>query len=79
MQGSGGWGEFNYDSRDIVSGPSIGGVGRKMLIVGPHTAAAVDDNNNHRHGGGGVVPPPFRSVPSRRMPLVDVVNIADHG
>ncbi len=57
-------GESDYDGHDVVCGPSIGGVGRRTLIVGPH-AAIVDDNNddNCRHGGGALCPPP--SGPSR--------------
>ncbi len=74
-----GWGESDYNGRDVVSGPSLGGVGWRMLIVAPHTAAAVDDDDDRRRGGGGVVPSPFQSVLSHRMPLVDIVDIADLG
>ncbi len=63
-----------YDGRNVLSGPSVGGVGQRMLIVG--AAAAVDDNDDRRRD---IVPPPFQSVPSHRMPLVDVVDIADLG
>jgi hypothetical protein len=44
-------GESNYDGRKVVCGPSVGGMGQRTLIVGPHTAAAIvidDDNVNHR-------------------------------
>jgi hypothetical protein len=59
---SGRWGESNYDSCDVICGPSFGGVGHRMLIVGPLATAAVidedvnnndnNDNNNRRRSGG---------------------------
>jgi hypothetical protein len=61
-------GKSNYHGRDVVHGPSFGGVGWRMSIVVPHTAVAVinykDVNNDRRHGGGASCPPPlFRPVP----------------
>ncbi len=76
---SGQRGKFDYDGCNVVSGPSVRGLGQRILIVGPHTAAAVDDDDDCCRGGGGLCPPPFRSVLFRRMPLVNVVKIADVG
>jgi hypothetical protein len=56
-------GESDYDGHDVVSGPSIGGVGQRTLIVGPHAAAAVDDDDDRCHGRGASRPP--LSGPSR--------------
>jgi hypothetical protein len=72
-------GESNYDGRDVIRRPSFGGVGRRMLIVSPHTAAAIMDNNNIANNcrrSGGRHAPPLRSVLSHWMPLVvnDVTN-----
>ncbi len=71
-------GESDYDGRDVICGPSFGGVGHRASIVGPHAAAAVinDDDDNNRRRGGGASCPPLRSVPSRQTPLV-VVDVAD--
>ncbi len=49
-------GESDNDGRDVVRGPSFGGMGHRTSIVSPHAAAAaiIDDNdNNNRHRGGG--------------------------
>jgi hypothetical protein len=59
-------GESDNDGRDVVRGPSFGGVGHRISIVGPHAATAVindNNNNDHCHGGGALCPPP--SGPSR--------------
>ncbi len=76
-------GEFDYGGSNIVRGPSFGGVGHRMLIVGPHAAAAIIDNNDDNddddnpHRGGGVSCfPPLWSVLSHRTPLV-VVDVTD--
>ena len=62
LRGADDGGESNYNGRDIVRGPSFGGVRRRMLIVAPHAAAAVIDddviNNDRRRGGGASCPPP---------------------
>jgi hypothetical protein len=54
--GADGGGESDYDSRDVIRGPSFGSVGRRMSIDGPHATATVIDNddfdNNRRRGGG---------------------------
>ncbi len=82
--------ESIYDSRDVVRGPSFGGVGHRMSIVGPHAAAAViddndDDSNDRRRSGGGRAHPllsvpshqtPSHQTPSCRMPLV-IVDVAN--
>ncbi len=74
-------GESDNDGRDVVRGPSFGGVGHRTSIVGPHAAAAIiEDNydNDCHHGGGASCPPPLRSVPSCWTPLV-VVDVTDRG
>jgi hypothetical protein len=52
MRGSGQRGESDYDGHDVVRGLSVGGVGQRTLIVGPHAAAAVNDNDICRRGRG---------------------------
>jgi hypothetical protein len=58
-------GKSNYKCCNVICRPSFGGVGRRMLIVGPHTAAVVinddDVDNNRRRGGGSSCPPPSGS------------------
>jgi hypothetical protein len=55
------------------------------LIVSPHATAVVDndeDEDNDRCHGGGVgyhAPPPLWSIPSHRMPLIDIVDVAGRG
>ncbi len=77
-------GESNYDSRNIVRGPSFGSVGRRMTIDGPHAAATVINNddfdNDRRRGGGASCPPPsgLSRPANRRTPLV-VVDVANPG
>jgi hypothetical protein len=71
--------ESDIDGRDVVCGPSFGGVGHRIPIVGPHAAAAViNDNNDNdpRRSGGASCPTPPWFVPSRRMPLV-VVHVTN--
>ncbi len=82
MRESGRRGESNYNGRDVIRGPSFGGMGHRMLIVGPLATAAVidkdinnndnDDNNDRRCGGGVSCPPPLRSTLSLWTPLVVV-------
>ncbi len=66
-------GKSNYDGRDIVRGPSFGGVGWRMSIVGPHATAAVindnKDNNCHRGGWASCPPTSGPSRPTRRCSL----------
>ncbi len=54
-------GESNKDGCDVICGPSFGGVGWRMSIIGPHAAAAVINNdnvyNNCRCGRGPSCPP----------------------
>ncbi len=55
--------ESIYNSRDVVRGPSFGGMGHRMSIVSPHAAAAViddndDDDDDRRRIGGALCPPP---------------------
>ncbi len=72
-------GESNNDGRNVVRGPSSGGMGHRTSIVGPHATAAIIDNNDdndRRRGGGASCPPPLWSIPSRRTPLV-VVDVTD--
>jgi hypothetical protein len=74
-------GEPDYDGRNIVRGPSFGGMGHRMPIVGPHATVAIIDNNDNGDyciavGGGHA--PPLRSIPSRRPPLV-IVDVANRG
>jgi hypothetical protein len=55
-------GESDYDGRDVIRGPSIGGLGHRTLIIGPKAAAAVinyNDDINRRCGGGASCPPPL--------------------
>ncbi len=81
---SGRRGESVYDSRDVVRGPSFGGMGHRMSIVGPHAAAVVidddddDDDDRRRSGGASCPPPPVRPVPPDTVPpdtiLTDVAR-----
>jgi hypothetical protein len=59
-------GESDYNGRDVVRGPSFGGVGHRTSIVSPHAAAAVihDNDDDERRCGGGALCPPL-SGPSR--------------
>jgi hypothetical protein len=51
-------GESNYNGLDdVVRGPSVGGMGRRTLIIGPHAAAAVVDDDDRSRGGGASCPP----------------------
>ncbi len=78
MRVSGRRGESVYNSRDVIRGPSFGGVGHRMSIVGPHAAPAVidnddDDDDDCRHSGGASCsPPPVRPIlpdhPARHHP-----------
>jgi len=77
MRGSKQRGEPNYNGCSVVRGPSVGVVGWRTLIVGPHTTATIVNNNNYHHGGGALCPP-IRSVPSHQMPLI-IVNVSGHG
>ncbi len=47
--------ESDYDGHNVIRGPSFGGVGHRMSIVGPHAASAAiidnKDNNDLRRGG----------------------------
>ncbi len=54
-------GESDNDGRNVVRGPSFGGVGHRTSIVGPQAAAAITNDNDDkvcRHGGGASCPPP---------------------
>jgi hypothetical protein len=80
MQGSGQQKGYNYDGRNVVRRPSVGGRGQRMSTVGPHIAAVVDKNNkdnNHHRGRGALCPPPLWSILSCRMLLVNIVDIVD--
>jgi hypothetical protein len=57
--GSGQWGESNYDGCNVVRRPSVGGMGQRSLIVGPHTAAAIFYDDDCRRSGGMLCPPPL--------------------
>ncbi len=57
MWGSGQQGASDYDGRDVISGLSVGGMGWRTLIVGPHAAAIIDDEDDCHHGGGALCPP----------------------
>jgi hypothetical protein len=69
VRGSGQWGEYDYDGHNVISGPSVGGIGRKTLIVSPHAAAIVNDDNNHCRGGGASCPPLSGLSCTARCPL----------
>ncbi len=77
-------GESNYDGRNVVRGPSFGGVGHSTSNVGPHAAAAVidddDDDDYCRRGGGSSSPPPSgRSRPAGRRSSLSMSQTAVDG
>jgi hypothetical protein len=75
-------GESSYDGRNIVRGPSFGGMGHRTLIVAPHTAATIindDDNNNNCHHGGGPRAPSGLSRPAGRRSLLSMSPTAVDG
>jgi hypothetical protein len=58
-------GESDDNGPDVVHGPSVGVVRRRILIVAPHVAA--------------VDPSPLWSISSHRMPLVVINDVVDRG
>ncbi len=76
--------ESIYDGRDVIRGPSFGGVGHRMSIFSPHAAAAVidedddDKDNHHRSGGASCPPPPVRLVPPDTVPPDTILPDAAH-
>ncbi len=59
-------GESDYDCRDVIRGPSFGGMGHRTSIVGPHASAPVIDDTTTiaaAMGGRRAPPPPVRLVP----------------
>jgi hypothetical protein len=73
-------GGSDYDGRDVVCGPSVGGMGRRTSIVGPCAAAAVVDINDCRLGGGLSCPPPSDpSHPAGHRSLSSMSSTAVNG
>ncbi len=76
MWGSRQCGEFNYNNHNVICRPSVGDMGWRTSIVGPHAMSPLLTMTITTVVGGHCTSP-LQPIPSRWMPLVIFVNVVD--